>query len=236
MAVKSFVRRAFGRWIPSLDPDRYQSHFVDKSPNDIFSTIYRKKLWGGRLSFGPHSGSGSRNRTVVDPYIKAVRQFLLSHGRPTVIDLGCGDFHVGSQLVDCAGHFIGCEIVDFVIEQNRRKFPSVEFRTVNAIEDNLPEGGIILVRQVLQHLSNGDVAKILPKLCRYKYAVITEHLPGFAGFVPNLDKKTGADHRVTLGSGLVLTEPPFSLESKGSQILCDVPEFGGIIRTIAFEF
>jgi hypothetical protein len=41
---------------------------------------------------------------------------------------------------------------------------------------------------------------------------------------------------VSFGSGLVLTEPPFSLKSKSDDILCEVREFSGIIRTIVFEF
>jgi len=236
MAVKFIVRKTLARLLPSLDPDVYKANLVGKPVGEIFATIYRKKLWGGRLSFGAHSGNGSRNKAVVAPYISAVRKFLMSLDRPSVVDLGCGDFHVGSQLVDCGSDFIGCDVVDFLVEQNRRRFPSVEFRIVNAVDDNLPEGEVVLVRQVLQHLSNAQVAKILPKLSRYKYAVITEHVPGFAGFVPNLDKETGPDDRVSFGSGIVLTEPPFSLKWKSHDVLCEVQEFGGIIRTIVFEF
>src|SRR6478736_5441261 len=138
MPVKSIVRKALARVLPSWDPDVHKANFVGKPVGEIFATIYQKKLWGGRLSFGAHSGNGSRNKVVVAPYISAVRKFLMNLDRPSVVDLGCGDFHVGSQLVDCASDFIGCDVVDFVVEQNRRRFPSVEFRTINAIDDNLP--------------------------------------------------------------------------------------------------
>jgi hypothetical protein len=235
MDVKSTVRKTLARLLPSLDADVYKANLVGKPVGEIFATIYRKKLWGGRLSFGAYSGSGSRNKAVVSPYVSAVRKFLMSLDRPSVVDLGCGDFHVGSQLVDCASDFIGCDVVDFIVERNRRRFPSVEFRIVNAIDDNLPEGEVVLVRQVLQHLSNAQVAKILPKLSQYKYAVITEHVPGFAGFVPNLDKETGPDNRLSFGSGIVLTEPPFNLKRKRDDVVCEVWD-GGIIRTIVFEF
>jgi hypothetical protein len=236
MTIKSAVTKTLARLLPSLDSDVCKANLVGKPVGEIFATIYRKKLWGGRLSFGAHSGNGSRNKAVVSPYVSLVRNFLMSLDRPSVVDLGCGDFHVGSQLVDCAGDFIGCDVVDFIVEQNRRRFPSVEFKVVNAIDDNLPEGEVVLVRQVLQHLSNAQVAKIVPKLSQYKYAVITEHVPGFAGFVPNLDMQTGPDQRASFGSGVVLTEPPFNLKSKRDDVLCEVREFGGIIRTIVFEF
>jgi hypothetical protein len=235
MTIASIARKALARIVPSLNPDSYGTRLADKTPAVIFSTIYRKKLWGGRLTFGAHSGSGSRNRAVVVPYVNAVRKTLLSLGCPSVVDLGCGDFHVGSQLVDCSRQFIACDIVDFVIEQNRRRFPMVDFRVLDAINDDLPQTDVVLVRQVFQHLSNDQVSTILPKICRYQYAIITEHIPGFADFVPNQDKKAGPDHRVNFGSGLVLTDPPFNLTAKSSQTLCEVEEFGGVIKTILFE-
>jgi hypothetical protein len=126
-------------------------------------------------------------------------------------------------------------VVDFVIAQNRRKYPQVEFLVLDAVSDKLPAGDVVLMRQVLQHLSNQQVSMILPKLCRYQYAVVTEHLPGFCDFVPNLDKAAGPDHRVKFGSGLVLTEAPFNLRAKRMRVLCEAEEFGGLIRTTLYE-
>src|SRR5262249_7408145 len=119
--------------------------------------------------------------------------------------------------------------------QNRRKYPEVDFRVLDAVSDDLPSGDVALIRQVFQHLSNQQVSNILPKLCQYKYAVVTEHVPGSVNFIPNLDKATGADHRVNFGSGLVLTEPPFNLRAERIKVLCEVIEFGGLIRTTLFE-
>ncbi|MGJ4892986.1 class I SAM-dependent methyltransferase [Bradyrhizobium sp. HKCCYLS3077] len=172
---------------------------------------------------------------MVDPYTQAVSAFLCELGSPSVVDVGCGDFHVGSQLVDCAGRYIGCDVVDFVIAQNRRKHPNVEFLVRDAVTDELPPGDVVLIRQVLQHLSNRQVSQILPKLCNYRFAVVTEHIPGFRDFVPNLDKAAGPDHRVNFGSGLVLTEPPFNLKADNIRVLCDVEEFGGRIRTTLYD-
>ena len=87
MPIKSSVRKALARILPSLDPDLYKANLVGKPVGEIFETIYRKKLWGGRLSFGAHSGNGSRNKVVVAPYVSAVRNFLISLDRPSVVDL-----------------------------------------------------------------------------------------------------------------------------------------------------
>ena len=235
MIFKSAIRKSLARIIPSFDPESYKHRLANKSDAEIFGEIHRKKIWGGRLSRGAYSGSGSRNKTVVDPYVRALRGFLLEVGHPSVVDLGCGDFHVGHQLVDYAKSYVACDIVDFVIEQNRRRYPSVNFVVVDATKDHLPNGEVILIRQVFQHLSNAQIVKVLPKLASFKHAVVTEHIPAFQDFVPNLDKRTGPDHRVSMGSGVELTSAPFNLTAASSSVLCEVIEFGGIIRTTLYE-
>ena len=55
------------------------------------------------------------------------------------------------------------------------------------------------------------IAKAMAKIvARYKYLVLTEHVPALAGFVPNVDIATGAGTRLMIGSGVVLTNPPTS--------------------------
>ena len=232
---KAAVRRSSAFAFPSFDPGAYRLRFADKSDSEIFSEIYRKKIWGGRLSRGAYSGSGSRDKAIVTPYVTALRAFLLQIGRPSILDLGCGDFHVGHQLIDCTRSFAACDIVDFVIEQNQRRYPNVKFFVVDAARDELPAGDVVLIRQVFQHLGNAQIMKVLPKLAAFKYAIVTEHVPGFEGFVPNLDKRSGPDHRVSIGSGIELTQAPFNLTAASIRVLCEVSEFGGIIRTTAYE-
>jgi hypothetical protein len=68
-----------------------------QSTQDIFETIYRRKLWGGRKWFWRrfYSGSGSSSEEIVRPYVAAVLP-LISGKR--VVDIGCGDFTVGKRL------------------------------------------------------------------------------------------------------------------------------------------
>lgn len=219
--------------------DHLQSRLSGKPAQEVFETIYREKMWGGRGRPGFHSGSGSRDANVVAPYVTAVRSYISSlGGAPTVVDIGCGDFHVGSKLVDAAHQYIACDIARPLIENNRRKFaslPGLVFRVLDCIDDPLPAGDIVLVRQVLQHLNNAQVAAVLPKLAKFKAAVITEHIPSGA-FTPNLDKPTGIDTRMRDGSGLVLDAAPFYFKFRAHKILCEVADQGGLIRSTAFVF
>ena len=67
--------------------------FLDKSPEEVFTTIYRTSEWGGSATDEQpfYSGPGSHDEGVVDGYWATVTRFLssLDH-RPDAVDLGCG--------------------------------------------------------------------------------------------------------------------------------------------------
>jgi hypothetical protein len=238
--MKALIRKTLGRIFPQMDPEHHVEQLRGKPAAEVFAGIYRNKVWGGRLSRGYNSGTGSRDALIVEPYVRAVSAYLAGKPPATIIDVGCGDFHVGWQLVNHTSitiRWIGCDIFPDLIESNRRKYrrSNLEFRTVDAIEDDIPAGDIVIVRQVLQHLSNAHIAKIAPKLKSYKVAIVTEHLPS-GPFTPNMDKETGADHRPGFGSGVVLTETPFNLKALSETVICEVNSEGGLIRTTAYTF
>jgi hypothetical protein len=203
----------------------------------VFSDIYQNKEWGGSDG-GYYSGTGSHDPAVVLPYVHAVRELLLClPAKPVVVDMGSGDFNVGSQFVDLASRYYACDIVSDLQEYNRQhyQFENVEFLCLNGVEHELPDGDIIFIRQVLQHLSNGHIQKVLEKCRKYQRWVITEHLPSGDEFVPNIDISVGCGVRSLFDSGVVLTAPPFSLTGYSSRVLCEVPEYGCMIRTTLFE-
>lgn len=203
---------------------------------DIFKRIYSSNDWGtGGEPF--YSGHGSHHPDVVGPYVRAVRAVLERlPSPPAIVDLGCGDFHVSRQLVDLAGRYHGCDIVAELQRHNQSRFgtATVQFACVDIVEDALPDGDIVLVRQVLQHLSNDDVRTVIGKCGKYRHWVITEHVPS-GRFTPNMEMTTGSGTRLLFGSGLDLAEPPFSVAGYRSRVLCEVPQHGGLIRTTLFE-
>jgi hypothetical protein len=209
-----------------------------RSVEEIFSRVYRKKLWGGELDF--HSGYGSHIGPAVAVYVNALTVFLPPLGRPTVTDLGCGDFNIGSKIRHLCGTFNAVDVVPELIERNRRVFADmgVNFECLDATTDPLPESEVLLVRQVFQHLSNAQISSVLSKIGSYKWMIVTEHLPE-GPFVPNVDNLTGAGIRFhgKPPSGVVLTERPFQLARKSERVLCEckAPEPGAVLRTISFE-
>jgi 2-polyprenyl-3-methyl-5-hydroxy-6-metoxy-1,4-benzoquinol methylase len=208
----------------------------DSSTEEVMGSIYRKKTWGGR-KHDFYSGQGSHLSKIVDPYVKKILQFLESFDpKLTVCDLGCGDFNVGNRLVDASSRYIGVDIVPELIARNRERFtdPKLEFRCLNIVTEELPPADCILVRQVLQHLSNDEIVLVVKKLKKYKYLIVTEHVPK-GDFVPNLEKKTGANIRLSQNSGVVLTASPFNYKPMKERELIQVHIKKGQIVTTLYQ-
>jgi hypothetical protein len=209
----------------------------DRTRADLFGRIYRDNLWGGRRGEF-YSGVGSHTPELIDPYVGAVRAFLgACPTRPVVIDMGCGDFAAGSRLADLAQSYVACDVVPELIEHNRRLFArdGLEFAVLDAVADPLPPGDVVIVKQVLQHLCNAEIATIVAKLARYPTWIVCEHLPEGA-FTANLEKPTDGDSRLRLRSGVVLTAAPFGVTPRETRLLCEARSEGAIIRTVAYGF
>jgi SAM-dependent methyltransferase len=128
------------------------------------------------------------------------------------VDLGCGDFTVGKKIAALGIDYTGADVVPALIRHHSALHGSdrVRFLQLDIVNDTLPEGDLCLIRQVLQHLSNAQIATILPKLARYRHVLITEHYPAPGPHVvPNRDKTHGHDTRIEDDSAVFLEHTPF---------------------------
>ena len=205
------------------------------SARQAFSRIYRRQHWGGGMPF--NSGRGSHDPDIVGPYVKAVQNWRQDRGPMDALDLGCGDFNVGRQLRPLFQGYTACDVVPALIAHHQTSTDAldVDFRVVDLAQDPLPPADAIFIRQVLQHLPNALIAPLIPKLAAYRWLILTEHLPLDPNFMPNLDKPIGPDIRLKQNSGIDLGAPPFELTFLESQVLCEVAQLGGRIRTIAYR-
>jgi hypothetical protein len=205
-----------------------------KTAEEVFTEIYTKNIWGGTQGEFC-SGSGTVNESIVASYIAMVTEKAASGaflGR-TFVDLGCGDFQ------------IGVDVVRPLIQRNQALYgdATTEFRHLDIARDDLPNGDVCFIRQVLQHLSNQQIAAVLTKLKQYQWIFITEHYPTDNGAIqPNIDKTHGRDVRAYDNSGVYLTQPPFALPPQNLQEVLAVSGSGlgktkdpGIIRTFLYK-
>lgn len=200
--------------------------------------IYHQNLWGNNEDHF-YSGFGSHNPAIVTPYVDVVKQFLTSFDdQITVCDLGCGDFNVGKQFVNHTKKYIAVDIVENLINYNKQNFKAahLEFRCLDIAKDTLPKADCVIIRQVLQHISNAEVQQILPKLSNYKYIILTEHLPS-GNFEPNKDIISGQGIRIKKQSGLDILKAPFNFKVKEKKELLsfELQNHKGLIKNTCYK-
>ncbi len=207
----------------------------------IFQKIYEEAAWGkSNAQTDPYcSGSGSGDGPIVNAYVEAIKAFFQeTQGTLDAVDVGCGDFNVGSKIRGEFRKYVACDIVKPLIDFNRKKYKDfkVEFMVLDAVTDQIPAGSVLFLRQVLQHISNQEIIEILAKVRHeFAYLIVTEHLPSDAEFPHNKEKPTGPGIRLDQRSGVVLTSAPFFLECKVESTICEVPDTKGIVRTIVYK-
>lgn len=178
---------------------------------ETFRRIYSTRAWGGNGE--PFcSGSGSRGHAA-ELYSDFVSRFIEEHQVQSAVDLGCGDFAVGRQIVTRTGiTYTGIDIVPELIEHHKATVddPRANFACLDIARDRLPDAGLCLIRQVLQHLSNQEIARVLANIHNYRYVLISEDVP-IRPKMLNRDKPHGPDVRAYYRSGVYVDKPPFSM-------------------------
>ena len=216
-------------------------NFKHLSTQEMFELVYAKNLWGNEKSSSLpfYSGPGSHDSNIVRSYTSAITKFIGNFtDKITALDVGCGDFNIGSKLYLRFDKYIAIDIVEPLIKFNSTKWVdnNLEFKFLNVIEDEIPAVDIIFIREVLQHLRNFEIEKILKNMNgKCSWLVITEFLPGPLGsFEHNLDRGVGPGTRANIFSGVVLTSPPFNLIASRTECLMQLNVKDGIIRTDAY--
>ncbi|MDT0678398.1 class I SAM-dependent methyltransferase [Autumnicola musiva] len=205
---------------------------------DAMAQIYEHNLWGGKKTEF-YSGLGSHHPETVNSYIAAVSAFLKDFKTPPVVcDLGCGDFNVGKELVKYCKKYIAIDIVPELITHNKKEFKAdnLEFHALDIATDDLPSGDYVILRQVLQHLSNAEIKSVVEKLYDFKAVILTEHLPE-EDFEPNKDIISGQGIRLKKQSGVDLSASPFNFKVKEEKQLLSVqsPGFKGVLVTKIYK-
>jgi Methyltransferase domain len=215
--------------------EKQQSEFASKTATETFSEIYANNLWGGEKGEF-YSGTGSEGK-YAEIYIATIRKFFSENNIKSAVDLGCGDFRVGSQFVSNDLNYVGVDVVPKLVEHLNKTQATerISFQCLNIAEDELPKGEVCLIREVLQHLSNDEIGKVLRNCKDFKYLIITEYQPSpRPNIVPNLDIPHGPQIRLHFNSGVYLDKPPFGL--KISKTLAEVETAeGNLIGTFLIE-
>ncbi len=203
----------------------------------LFSDIYRDNTWGDPSEEDLfYSGDGSHKEEFVSEFVEPTIKFLETFSSPpSVLDLGCGDFSVGSKIRSKCGKYIAADIVSELIEYNKIKYKNldVEFLNLDITTDNFPDAEIIIVRQVFQHLSNYHIQKALTNISKgnFKYLISAEDKFHSMNDYDQTQKDFEPGFSIQVNRGIKISEPPFNFNYIEKMVLHD----GGMVKGFIFQ-
>src|SRR5262245_64844629 len=129
---------------------------VNRQPSltSTFNRIYAEGEWGKDITGKGTSGAGSTLEKTRE-YRAYIEDFMKKHAVKSVIDAGCGDWSYSSAMDWADASYLGIDIASDVIEAVRKKHEKGNLRfQVGDITKDLPAADLLIVKDVLQHLSN----------------------------------------------------------------------------------
>jgi len=178
---------------------KWQKIYKETSLESKFTQIYTQRLWTGSESV---SGFGSGLEYTKNLRINLqliIEKFEIS----TILDLACGDCNwIKSFFRNHEVEYLGCDIVKPLIEKNRELYGNdlVKFEVMNVVKDELPSAELVICRDLLFHLPNREILKVLSNICRTesRYLLLTSHIDDARDPFSNVDIEAGDFRRLDL--------------------------------------
>ncbi len=127
--------------------------------SEKFSEIYSKNIFGGKES---RSGEGS-NLVQTTEIRRELPKLVKEFGIKTFLDAPCGDWFWMRETALGVEKYTGVDIVNSLIEKNQQQFgnDTINFVSLNLVEDPLPQSDLIFCRDCLVHLTYCDIQTIV---------------------------------------------------------------------------
>ena len=138
----------------------------------MFSEIYKNRKWGKNV---PLSGEGS-SPAAVDPYLKFLHIFLAKHKEvKTILDIGHGDWEMWPEGFFEKYRYFGVDVVSSLSNEMNITHGNemTTFIAGDFLEMALPSSDILLIKDVLIHLSNVDITRALEIFSKYRFVIVT---------------------------------------------------------------
>ena len=97
-----------------------------------------------------------------------------------MLDCPCGDMNYMSDILKNNNFkikYIGMDIVYDLIQENKKKYPQYTFICSDIINQKLPKYDLIVMKDLLNHLSSNDIIKVLlnSKNSKSKYLLLNNN-------------------------------------------------------------
>ena len=212
--------RAFKERLASLFSSDFSILKTSDPAERAFAHIYENKLWGDQLS---GEGAVPENTQL---YRLFLQQFLKDHQIQNVVEIGPGDWAIGSMMDWKGIRYQGIDIYKQLVERNQMAYGSstITFTHGNGLRMDLQTADLLLCKDVLQHLPNHEIQSFLPQLKKFKHCLIVNDVDVMTLTSENPECSFG-DHR-----RLDLTKPPFNVT--GQKILTFT--CGGVTKQVLY--
>jgi hypothetical protein len=124
---------------------------------------------------------------------KNIVPLINKHEIKSMLDLPCGDFSwMSTTNITEELDYIGADIVEELIKQNKNKYPNVNFKVLDLTTDKLPKVDLLFCRDCLLHLSFKDIDKAFTNMSEsgIKYVLLSNW---YEDAQNNSDIKTGSN-------------------------------------------
>ena len=143
------------------------------SMKEIFEDMIRGYAWGKQ--YKTPCGAGS-TLSYTQTLRQNLKPLLIKHEIKSMFDAPCGDYSWMSTInIHEVVKYLGGDIVDFMIEENKKKYPGVEFISFDLTKDPIPDVDLLFCRDCLLHLSNENIDNIFKNISRsnVKYVLLS---------------------------------------------------------------
>ena len=146
MTAAGKAREALSRW--------RNGRSASRARQAEFEQIYRENAWLGIESRSGPGSDLSHTEAIRDALPRLIREFSIQ----SLLDCPCGDFFWMQRVPLDGVTYIGLDIVDEIIQRNRRTFASASrrFERRDAVREAMPRADLVLSRDFLVHLSFDD--------------------------------------------------------------------------------
>jgi hypothetical protein len=181
---------------------------------DVFTDIYKNNDWKSEESV---SGQGSTLDATECVRRELPRLFAKFHVK-SLLDIPCGDCNWIMPAIKNLDLYLGADIVDELIEENRKRFPDEHFAVLDITKDQLPKVDMILVRDLFGHFSDADLNAAIKnvKASGAKYLLATT----FPSMFNTVQIKTGQWRALNLDYFCGLP-PSIEIISEGNRMFKD---------------
>jgi hypothetical protein len=148
-----------------LEKNFQENPAVSTIPHPIFESWYAP---GGQGS-GP--GSSPAHTALWRMFLE---RFIQRSHVKSVVDFGCGDWQFSRLVRWGSVPYHGVDVVPSLISSLREKYtrPGVSFSCVDSEDPAIPDGDLLVTKDVLQHLQNNVVSRLIEKFRKFRLVLL----------------------------------------------------------------